>query len=283
MAHATDYATRFQLAEIIPDKSTASVVKFLSNRWVATFGPPRVMVVDQGREFISWEMEEYASSQSILLHHIAVQAPWQNGVAERSGGILKTLLAAVVTSKAVIGKDDMELALAEAVSAYNGDINESGASPYQAAIGRQPRMIGDTLGGIQTRLAEHGLLESKPSLARQLAMREVAKVAMTRLHFSRGLRKAELGRSRNPTVQEMPEPGTICYFFRPMRYNSKTGPSKKKLTLKRWHGPALLVGCRRQDFGLPQLQRSADKMCVGACETSFNYGADRSGVLARGN
>ena len=237
VAHATDYATRFQLAEIIPDKSTASVVKFLSNRWVATFGPPRVMVVDQGREFISWEMEEYASSQSILLHHIAVQAPWQNGVAERSGGILKTLLAAIVTSKTVIGKDDMELALSEAVSAYNGDINESGASPYQAAIGRQPRMIG----GIQTRLAEHGLLESKPSLARQLAMREVAKVAMTRLHFSRGLRKAELGRSRNPTVQEMPEPGTICYFFRPMRYNSKTGPSKKKLTLKRWHGPALLV------------------------------------------
>ena len=33
----------------------------------------------------------------------------------------------------------------------------------------------------------------------------------------------------------------IVYYFRQTKYNSKTGPSKKKLSLKRWHGPALLV------------------------------------------
>ena len=55
----------------------------------------------------------------------------------------------------------MQVALAEATSAYNGDINELGASPFQAAIGRQPRMVGDVLGGIQTRLAEHGLIDSQ--------------------------------------------------------------------------------------------------------------------------
>ncbi|CAL1132431.1 unnamed protein product, partial [Cladocopium goreaui] len=217
VAHATDAATRFQVAEILPDKSTKSVVRFLSTRWIATFGPPRVMVVDQGREFVSWEMEEYAGSQSILLHHIAVQ--------------------------------DMQVALAEATSAYNGDINELGASPFQAAIGRQPRMVGDVLGGIQTRLAEHGLIGSKPSLARQLAMREVAKIGMTRLHFSRSLRKAELARSRNPTIEQLPEPGTICYFYRPLKYNNKTAPSKKKLTLKRWHGPALLLAIEGRSSG----------------------------------
>ena len=249
VAHATDAATRFQMAEILPDKSTKSVVRFLSTRWIATFGPPRVMVVDQGREFVSWEMEEYAGSQSILLHHIAVQAPWQNGIAERSGGVLKALLAAIVTSQSVLGLEDMQVALAEATSAYNGDINELGASPFQAAIGRQPRMVGDVLGGIQTRLAEHGLIDSKPSLARQLAMREVAKIGMTRLHFSRSLRKAELARSRNPTIEQLPEPGTICYFYRPLKYNNKTAPSKKKLTLKRWHGPALLLAIEGRSSG----------------------------------
>ena len=241
VAHATDYATRFQLAEVLPDKSTKSVVKFLSNKWLATFGPPRVLVCDQGREFISWEMEERASSQSVMLHHIAVQAPWQNGVAERSGGILKTIMSAVVASQGVIGFDEMQMALSESVAAYNSDINELGASPYQAAIGKQPRMVGDVLGGIQSRLAEHGLVESKPSFARQLALRETAKIAITRLHFSRGLRRAELARSRNPTVESVPEPGSICYFYRPLRYNNKTSASRKKLTLKRWHGPALLV------------------------------------------
>ena len=92
-------------------------------------------------------------------------------------------------------------------------------------------------------------LTHKPSLARQLAMREVAKIGMTRLHFSRSLRKAELARSRNPTIEQLPEPGTICYFYRPLKYNNKTAPSKKKLTLKRWHGPALLLAIEGRSSG----------------------------------
>ncbi|CAK9081636.1 unnamed protein product [Durusdinium trenchii] len=197
IAHCTDAATKYQAAEILPNKSTAAVIEFLSKRWVPAFGPPRVLVCDQGREFISWEMEEWASSMSVMLHHVAVQAPWQNGIAEKSGGVLKTLMSAIVTSKSVVTKDEMEMALGEAVAAYNGDVDgESGCSPYQAVLGRQPRMVGDVLGGVQQRLSEHGLIESKPSLARQVALREVAKLAMTRLHFSRGLRRAELARSR---------------------------------------------------------------------------------------
>ena len=141
----------------------------------------------------------------------------------------------------MFGFDDMHVALGEAVYACNADINESGASPFQAAVGRQPRMVGDVLGGIQNRLAEHGLVSSKPSLARQTAMPETAKVSMCRLHFSRGLRKAELARSRSTTIEEAPAPGTVCYFYRPLRYNRKGAGSRKKLTLKRWHGPALLV------------------------------------------
>jgi hypothetical protein len=186
-------------------------------------------------------MEEWASSVSTLLHHIAVQAPWQNGIAERSGGALKAVLSAIVAAQSVLGFDDMQVALGEAVYACNADINESGASPFQAAVGRQPRMVGDVLGGIQNRLAEHGLVSSKPSLARQTAMPETAKVSMCRLHFSRGVRKAELARSRSTTIEEAPAPGTVCYFYRPLRYNRKGAGSRKKLTLKRWHGPALLV------------------------------------------
>ena len=242
VAHCTDFATRFQAAEILPNKSTQAVIQFMTKRWVAMFGPPRVLVCDQGREFISWEMEEWASSMSSMLHHIAVQAPWQNGVAEKSGGALKTIVAAIVTAKSIVAREEMEMALAEAIAAYNGDVDgESGCSPFQAALGQQPRMVGDVLGGIQQRLGEHGLVESKPSFARQIAMRETAKLAMTRLHFSRGLRKAELARSRSSTIESAPTPGTICYFYRPLRYNNKMSQSRKKLTLKRWHGPAMLV------------------------------------------
>ena len=247
VVHMTDYSTRFQLADVLVDKSTKSVVQFIKRRWVPFFGPPRVLVADQGKEFVSWEMEEYCASASILLWHSAVQSPWQNGVAEKSGGILKTIVAAIVAANSVQGHDEMSDAVSEAVAAYNGDINDVGVSPFQAVIGRQPRPVGDVLGGsIQSRLAEHGLSEAPGPLARQLALRETAKVAITRLHFSRGLRRAELARSRSTTIVEAPKPGDICYFYRMTKYNNKTSPSKKKLALRRWHGPALVIALEGQ-------------------------------------
>lgn len=156
-------------------------------------------------------------------------------------GVLQLYVKFAVVSHSIMGKDEMEIALGEATSAYNCDVNESGVSSAQAAVGRQPQMTGDVLSGVQCRLAEHGLVDGKNSLARQVAMRETAKVAMTRLHFSRGLRKAELARSRSSTLEAVPEPGSICYFFRPQKYNSKTAASKKRLSLRLWHGPALLL------------------------------------------
>ena len=239
--HIIDAVSRFQMGEILADKSADSVVQFVKRRWMPIFGPPRVLVADQGREFVSWKFEEMAAQHSTLLWHTAVQSPWQNGICEKGGGILKAIVAAVVKSQSVVGREEMETALQEAITAYNADINEAGVSPAQAALGRQPKMTGDVLGDFGQRLAEHGLVECRPTIARQVAMREVAKLAMLRLHFSRGLRRAELARSRTSTVTQELEPGMIVYYYRMSKYNAKTGPSKKKLSLKRWHGPGLLV------------------------------------------
>ena len=181
------------------------------------------------------------SENSILLWHCGVQAPWQNGLCERSGGILRAVMGAIVKSKSVIGPTEMEMALQESVTAYNHDVNDLGVSPSQAAVGRQPRLQGDVLGNFGQRLAEHGLVDSTPSLSRQVAMRETARVAMARLHFSRGLRKALTSRSRNTTVTAPLEPGSIVYYYRFQKYNNKTANQKKKLSLRRWHGPALLI------------------------------------------
>ena len=243
VVHAIDAVSRFQMAELLPDKSADSVVAFMMKRWMPIFGPPRVLIADQGKEFVSWKFEEMASQHSILLWHTAIQAPWQNGICEKGGGILKAIFAAIAKSQSVIGHEEAELAIQEAVAAYNGDINEAGVTPAQAALGRQPRMVGDVLGDFGQRLSEHGLVECRPSMARQVAMREVAKLAMLRLHFSRGLRRAELARSRTPTVTDgqQLEPGMIVYYYRMSKFNNKTSPSKKKLSLRRWHGPGLLV------------------------------------------
>lgn len=190
---------------------------------------------------MSWKFQEVCDQIGTLLYHIPVQAPWANGICERGGGILKTLVECGVKAHSIQGLDEMNQMVQERVLAYNSDINEMGVSPHQAAIGRQPRMVGDVLGSVGQRLAEHGLIDSRPSLARQIALRETARVAMTRLHFSRGLRKAELSRSRSSTMSQPLEPGAIVYFWRESKYNARTAPSRRRLILRRWHGPALLV------------------------------------------
>ena len=239
--HAIDYVSRLQFAEVLETKSSSMVERFFKTKWLPILGAPRVLIADQGKEFVSAEFEEFCSSWSIYLHHTAVQAPWQNGVCERGGAILKGILRSCIKAHSALGKDDVELCLQEAVSAYNSDINDAGVSPMQAAFGKQPRMHGDCLGDFGRRLSEHGLIDSRPSLARQVAMRETARLAMVRLHFSKGLRRAELARSRGPTAEHGLSPGDIVYFFRQTRFNNRTAASKKRLSLKRWHGPALLV------------------------------------------
>ena len=147
------------MAELLDDKSSESAIKFLKMRWFPVMGAPRVLVADQGREFISWRFEEMCAEMGILLWHCAVQAPWQNGVCKRGGGILKTLATAVVKSHSVIRKDELAMTVQEAVD--NQDVNEAGVTPLQAAFGRQPRLHGDVLGDLGNSVSIHGLLDSK--------------------------------------------------------------------------------------------------------------------------
>ena len=250
VVHVTDSVSRFQAASVIKDKSSLSVIQFMMTLWIPLMGRPETLVADQGREFISHEFEEWCSSQSIFLYHIGVQCPWQNGVAERSGATLKAITGAIVRGHSIAGYDEMAMAVGEATSAYNSDINEEGVSPLQAVTGRQKPPVGDVLAGVSPHLPEHQMVEDEPVLARQIAARETARIAMVRMHFSRGLRKAELARSRTATLRDHPQPGDLCYYWRETKYNPKKqrggSNSRRKLQLRRWHGPAMLVAIEGQ-------------------------------------
>lgn len=203
---------------------------------------------------MSTEFCDWCDASTIYLYHIGVGAPWQNGVAERSGSTLKALIGAITQSQAIETFREMEEAVAEAVTAYNSDINQEGVAPLQAVTGRVPPSQGDVLSNFSSRLAEHSLISVQPSLAKQVAMREVARLAMIRLHYSRGLRQAELARSRATTVESLPQPGDIVFFWRAQKYNSRkadVGSSRRRLILNRWHGPGLLVALEGQNGDSP--------------------------------
>ncbi|CAK9110913.1 unnamed protein product [Durusdinium trenchii] len=144
VAHATDNVSRFQAAQVLGDKSTNSVIRFLTVHWLPLLGRPSTIVADQGREFVSAEFGDWCDAQSIYLYHIGVGAPWQNGICERSGATLKALVGATVQSHAISNFEEMEIALSEAVSAYNADVNEAAIDEViQAAKKEAPELIAD--------------------------------------------------------------------------------------------------------------------------------------------
>ena len=120
----------------------------------------------------------------------------------------------------------------------NIDVGDSGFSPMQAAVGRQPLPPGDALA--EGHMGELDAME-EPSFARLVAVRETARMAMLRLHFSRALRRAMLARSRNPTVAHSPVVGDLVYYWREQKYNRRGGQDRRRLLLRKWHGPGLLV------------------------------------------
>ena len=66
---------------------------------------------------------------------------------------------------------------------------------------------------------------------------------MTRLRFSRSIRRAEVARSRTSIDGDF---STCCRQHHVLLastevYNSKTAPAKRRLALRRWHGPGLVV------------------------------------------
>lgn len=117
IVHMTDFASRYQMAGVLQSKASSEVIDFMKQHWLPLLGPPRVLVCDHGREFTSHEFEAFLASQGIYAFFTGIGAPWQNGIAERSGGSLRAILSAIVVSHSVTGMREMKNALGESVQA----------------------------------------------------------------------------------------------------------------------------------------------------------------------
>ncbi len=185
-----DAASGFQVVRLLAKKTSSAVIEAIEESWTSWGGASVTMVADVGPEFTSEEFAQWCESRSCWLHTIPVEAPWQNGMAERGGGTCKACLLAVCREHAVADEQTLRMAISTAVEGGNADINESGYSPNQRVLGRQPRMPGDVpgasrVGGVNVRLAEQpAAADPKSNFAVRLAILETARVAQMRLRFS---------------------------------------------------------------------------------------------------
>ena len=230
-----DAATCFHAARLLRCREPAHVAgKFMSG-WIALFGVPVAVVLDQGGEFET-EFIALFEAHSVASKVTGSHAPWQNGFCERQGALLGVAWSAAVQAEKAEGRQAMKIALACALQAKNATVSRRGHSAHQLVFGRQaylPELLDEEVwqaAGMGQALSLEG------EVARQSEMRAAAKIAL--LHgevhekLKAALRRAPGGQNRAFS------PGEMVFFWSPAsdlkrrRYRRDAGA---------WRGPAVVL------------------------------------------
>ena len=125
------------------DKTAETVAKCVAERWIQYFGPPMLIIADQGKEFLGTQFKEFTNANSILLHIIDVRAPWQNGRTERHGDIYKRIFEHARWMHSPSSSVALQRLAMECNAAKNRLSNRSGYSPLQRVFGIGHRLPAD--------------------------------------------------------------------------------------------------------------------------------------------
>jgi hypothetical protein len=91
-----DAASGFQVVVFLEKTDTESIIEAFERTWCIWAGSPALIIADMGPQFTSDEFSTWCEAVGSTLYHIVVEAPWQNGIAERNGGAFKAIARAVV-------------------------------------------------------------------------------------------------------------------------------------------------------------------------------------------
>ncbi|CAE7293140.1 unnamed protein product, partial [Symbiodinium sp. KB8] len=174
---AVDEATTFHVARLLRNPNPDHVAKKFLNGWIAQYGVPKNITMDQGGEF---ETEFIALLENHAIHSKVAgsHAEWQNSLAERHGSLLGAAWRAIIAEHQCTGRAEMKMALSCAAQAKNAVISRSGHSAHMLVFGRQacfPDLLDDD---VWTSASLEQALSIDSELARLAEMRSAAKVAL---------------------------------------------------------------------------------------------------------
>ena len=227
------WGTLYQLCIPVPDKTAATVAKCITERWIQYFGPPLVMIADQGKEFVGTQFKEVTNANSIFLHIIDVRAPWQNGRTERHGGIYKNIFELARWLHSPSGPAALQRLAMECNAAKNRLSNRSGYSPLQRVFGIGHRLLSDlTSDDIYAPEPIHDLAATDASFEESRQIRDAAMKAHAEVSIRDRIEDSVRARPRTPTVLRADD---VIMVWK------KNQPSKRG----RWVGPGVCIGTHR--------------------------------------
>lgn len=137
--------TNKHAAVLLKTRQPAYVAKKFIKHWIAPFGRPVRIAMDQGGEFErEWilMLEQFGIQSKTTGSH----AGWQHALAERHGGLLGIAWHALVVQYSIVDRSDMAVALAAAIEAKNEVMTRRGYSPNMMVFGKNvtyPELLGE--------------------------------------------------------------------------------------------------------------------------------------------
>ena len=250
ITHFIDELTDYQVADLSFDPSSGWAAKVLRDRWYAVFGPPDVLLTDDGSEFKGAiiRLNELCGVQHDV---VPDQAKWRLGHAERHGAILKVLMLKMVTALQLANVEEMSWCLVYALAAKNRLVNKAGMSPMQAVTGRNSSMPASLLEQItsgKVRFQVNQQMTVDEAFRRAERIRSAAIEACHWLDANETLRKALASRSKAPSLELLKE-GTAVYVYDPP--GSRKGLARRLQDNVSWSGPGIVV-CLEKVEGIPK-------------------------------
>ena len=220
LLHLIDHATRLSTCVRIPSKKPEHIVKAIFSNWISVYGTTEKFLTDNGGEFVNEEFTEMCESLNIKIKRTGTEAPWSNGLVERHNLIISEMLVKVLEDT----KCNFVIALAWCVNAKKSLQNCHGFSPYQLAIGTNPRLPS----AIQDKL---------PALTAQYPTTEILRQNLDALHTAR---EAFVQCERSEKLRRALSKNTRAYSDMPF-LNGDVVYYKRKDNA-RWRGPATILG-----------------------------------------
>ena len=135
--HLIDHVTHLSVAVQVPSKHPKAILNAILRNWISIYGSASQFLTDNGGEFVNDDFLKLCEEFNIKVKTTGAKAPWSNGLVEHHNLVLSEMLNKVLDDT----KCPFDIALQWCVNAKNSLHNAHDFSPYQLALGQNPRLL----------------------------------------------------------------------------------------------------------------------------------------------
>ena len=251
VTHIIDAFSLYQIATAAKDPASDISMELIRDRWVGVFGPPAVLMTDQGSEF-KGELEQLLATFGVFHEMVPPTAHWRMSLAERHGAVLKVLLMKIIKEQSIVGLGQLQMAVIAATAARNSQARVSGFSPTQLVFGKDTSMPTNLMEALAGQFHYQLARPTSPedSFFRASQIRKAASDAFQWMEASDALKKAAGSRARLPKLELLTE-GAQVMFWEPPAH--RRGLSRRLQDNVSWLGPAVVAAIERKDGSIKRV------------------------------